>query len=297
MLKNVFLLSIALTTIASCSKASEGETKQPVKATEITANLKYNEGTVVYNNTLLVSNFGSSVLDPLNQEGKGYISQITGSRNEIFLSDSRLSAPKGMAIAGNHLLVSDVGKVLVYNLQDKAQAPQVVDFPEGNLFVNDIAIAGHTAYISVTNTGKLFKLDISDVNAITPAKLSEYASVVGANGLLIDGTKMYIASYPADGVTTADNVIYLIDNLANPKPTKFITRQGQYDGLALRGQTLYFSNWENGEIGTVDLMTKEITSFTIEGATISGPADISIMQNVLYIPTLPLSKVVVVPLP
>ncbi len=56
---------------------------------------------------------------------------------------------------------------------------------------------------------------------------------------------MYIASYPPDGVTTQDNVIYRIDNISTPVATKLFDRPGQYDGLALSGDgsRLYFTNW------------------------------------------------------
>lgn len=56
--------------------------------------------------------------------------------------------------------------------------------PEGNLFVNDIVISGSSAYVSVTNTGKIFKLDLSTPDALNASMLSEYASVPGANGLV-----------------------------------------------------------------------------------------------------------------
>lgn len=300
-----FWVLAATLTALSCSEAESTTAAPSAKAMVISAGLKFCEGSVAYGNSLLVSNFGTTVLNPLNTEGKGYIVKVDGAKSEVFIAaDGHLSGPKGMAISGDRLFIADVGKdagkdvgkVVVYNLKNKAEAPQSISLPEGNLYANDVVISGQMAYISVTNTGKIFKLDISKPEALSAAALSEYATVVGANGLLLDNKQMYIASYPADGVTTADNVIYIIRDLANPNPEKFITREGQYDGVAIHGDKLYFSSWVNGEIGYVDLMTKSVEIMPIEGAKLTGPADITILQNKLYIPNLPASEVVVVPL-
>lgn len=297
MRKRLFLIGLATVAAITCLNAENKNEDTPVKANIISSGIKFSEGSVVYDNSLLVSNFGTAELNPMNTEGKGYISKINGDRSEIFIStDGNLNAPKGMAVSGNYLLIADVGKVVVYNLNKKSDAPQIIQMPEGNLFVNDIAIAGKYAYISVTNTGKIFKLNRTNLSHVSSSDLSEYASVTGANGLVIDGNKMYITSYPADGKTTADNVIYIIEKMDTPAPQKLITREGQYDGIACSSGKLYFSSWVNGEIGYVDLKTKAVKLLSIENAKLTGPADISIFQNKLYIPNLPASEIVVIPL-
>lgn len=297
MTQRLFLVLAATLTALSCSETEPTVAASPVKATVISSGLKFCEGSVVYGNSLLVSNFGTTDLNPLNTEGKGYIVKVDGAKSEVFIAaDGHLSGPKGMAISEDRLFIADVGKVVVYNLKNKAEAPQSITLPDGNLYANDVVISGSTAYISVTNTGKIFKLNLSKPEALSAADLSEYATVVGANGLLLDNKRMYIASYPADGVTTADNVIYIIGDLANPNPEKFITREGQYDGVAIAGNKLYFSSWVNGEIGYVDMTTKKVEIVLIEAAKLTGPADITILKDKLYIPNLPASEVVVIPL-
>ena len=291
MRKNWTILLLVMILLQGCANKKE---TQSDKAIVITKGLRFCEGSVAYGSHILISNFGTEALNPLNNERKGYISIIKDNNADIFISrDGFLSGPKGMAINDDLLFIADVAKVLVYNLKDKQKEPQVIHFPIGNLFINDIAIKEDYAYISVTNTGKIFKLDISNPNEITEDKLEEYATVIGANGLAIDGNKMYIASYPADGVTIPDNVIYVIDNLDAPMVEKLIDREGQYDGLAIHQDKLYFTNWINGEVGYIDLKTKAVELLDIEGVDITGPADITILNDTLYIPNLPSSELIV----
>ncbi|MFI3328108.1 MAG: hypothetical protein SNH79_03740 [Rikenellaceae bacterium] len=269
-----------------------------LKSTLYSDGLQYGEGSVVYGSTLLISNFGIDELNPLNSEGKGYIAQFDGDQIKPFIvADGNLSAPKGMAIKDDFLYVADVSKVVIYNLQERDAAPKIVKMPFGNQFVNDIAISGDTAYISVTNSGRIFALDISSPNEISAKSLKSYARVVGANGLLIDGNTMYVASCPADGVTTQANVIYKIEDLAAPVVTKLMERPGQYDGLAKSGEKLYFTNWVAGELGYVDLHSGEVVVESLSGdVALSGPADMSLFNGALYIPDLPTSRLVKVAL-
>ena len=118
-------------------------------------------------------------------------------------------------------------------------------------------------------------------------------TVPGANGIVIRGDTMYIASYPPDGVTTQDNVIYRIDNISTPVATKLFDRPGQYDGLALSGDgsRLYFTNWVDSEVGYYDLGTGK-TELLTPGVGIEGPARLSTDGKKLYVPDLPGSKVV-----
>lgn len=98
---------------------------------------------------------------------------------------------------------------------------------------------------------------------------------------------MYIASYPADGNTTADNVIYKIADLNSPVVTKLIERPGQYDGLAKKGDRLYFTNWVDGEFGYVDTQSQELVIKDLTSQVqFAGPADISLLEGKIYLPDL-----------
>ncbi|MGL4363901.1 MAG: hypothetical protein ACRCSB_01695 [Bacteroidales bacterium] len=277
---NLFLMIVVVITITNCHQSKSPEA--------IRANLKFCESVRVYNGGLLISNFGGSELNPLNSEGKGYINYWKNGEMQTFIhADGNLSAPKGMAISNNRLFIADVNKVVVYYLNDLTNAPEVILFPEGESFVNDIVIAGNTMLVSVTNTGNIYSLEIKDFNIIIENELTWYCKVPGANGLLLVDNILYIASYPADGTTKAENVIYSIANLSAPEPKPITARIGQYDGLAIskNKKTLYFTNWVNGEIGALTLADGKITIFSTP-EVLGGPAEIDILDNVLYVPDL-----------
>ena len=293
-LTKTLLATTLVLNMSSCDKPN----KIVYEATIIEHGAKFCEGTTEDNDEIYFSNFGGELLNPLNLDGKGYIMKINGGKTEVLISpNGELNAPKGMDTEDDYLYIADVGCLMVYNLEEPTSKPIRVDFPEGNLFINDIAIEDDIAYISVTNSGKIFKLDISKPSELTKEMLVDYATIPGANGIEIDDAKMYVTSYPADGVTTDKNVIYIIEDINKPKVEKLISRQGQYDGLALsdKEDKLYFTNWINGEIGYVVLKTKEVVIMDIN-YTFAGPADMLCEDDKLYIPDLPNSKIVVIDL-
>ena len=101
-----------------------------------------------------------------------------------------------------------------------------------------MALHGNTLYVTVTNTGSIYSLDVTRPYAIDTASLKPYVTIPGANGIAIRGDTMYVASYPPDGVTTPDNAIYCIENISAPVATKLFDRPGQYDGLAAAASIL-----------------------------------------------------------
>lgn len=288
----LFAVALVLNLFAiscDCSKRSE---------TTIEGGLKFCESTYSYNGGVLIANFGAEALNPLNNEGKGYISYFKDGDVSVFIdADTNLSAPKGMFEKDGYLYICDVNKIVVYNLNSINEAPKTVLFPEGELFVNDIAYSDGSIFVSVTNTGNIYKIGINNPATIELSAPQLWANVIGANGLLVDNGKMYVASYPANGVTTEDNVVYIIDDIATPQPQKLIQASGQYDGLAISEdkELLYVSNWSPAGVIAVNLSTKEIEPVSTL-AELVGPADISVVNGALFIPDLPNSRVVVVPI-
>lgn len=177
--------------------------------------IRYCESTYPYDGGLLIANFGTEQLNPLNTEGKGYIVLHKDGKNGVLIpADGHLSAPKGMLVRDGYLYVCDVNKVMVYNLADKAAEPRTIALPEGNLFANDLVSEGDYLYVSVTNTDRIFRVDISRPGQ--PGQPQEWLSVAGPNGLLLHEGSLYVASYPADGRTTDAHVVYRIADLKNP---------------------------------------------------------------------------------
>lgn len=263
---------------------------------EVNDGIRYCESTYPYQDGLLIANFGTEELNPLNSEGKGYIVFYKEGKSEVMLpADGNLSAPKGMFVRNNYLYVCDVNKIVVYNLSDKMQKPQVLRLPEGNLFVNDLAADSHNhLYASVTNTDKIFRIDIS--NPAQPGQPQEWLNISGPNGLLIHDDILYVASYPADGVTKAENVIYRIENLENPSVQKLTQTTGQYDGIALAadGKSLYVTNWTPAQISRINLSDGSLSPLCVHlPENLIGPADMTVKDGWMYIPDLPNSRVLI----
>lgn len=285
-MKKILTLSLALLSATAFSQSVKIENE----------GIRFCESTYPYNKGILVANFGTEALNPLNTEGKGYILFVKDGKSEVVVpADGNLSAPKGMFLRDGYLYICDVNKVVVYNISKKGTKPVTIQFPEGNLFVNDLVADKNYLYASVTNTDKIFRIDIS--NPAAPGKPQEWATVAGPNGLLMIDGEMYVASYPADGVTKDVNVIYRIKNLSNPSPEKFIEVSGQYDGIALSKdrKSIYLTNWTPAQISRLNLSDKSLVPLELNlQEPLIGPADITVANGKIYIPDLPNSRVVIV---
>lgn len=260
--------------------------------------LKFAEGTIAYKNHILVSNFGCDSLRPINSEGKGYIASIDGDELTVLIPASgALSAPKGMAVLDHHLFVADVGRVVVFNLKRPRDKPRVIKFADEDLFVNDLVAVGSIILASVTNTGRIYGIDASDINNLGSVKLM--GNVPGANGLALSGGRLFIASYDPNEKPSEVNVIYSCDIAkgdTEPKPLIPGLPAGQYDGVAVSedGSRLYFTSWtgkSGGAVYSYALSGTEPVRTLDFGVKLTGPADITIKDGMIYIPDLPESKI------
>lgn len=286
---------ISLSMAAALLLSACATTPPAPEVTIFSDGLRFCESTYPYNGGLLVANFGSTQLDPLNSEGKGYIVFYKEGASEVLIpADGNLSGARGMYVHGSHLFICDVNKIVVYNLAAKEEAPQVIVLPEGEAFVNDLAADGNTLYASVTNTGHIFRLDISDPAHIGTPEL--WLSIPGPNGLVIRDGAMYVATYSPDGEAKSDNVIYRIGDLSNPEAEPFVSVPGQYDGIAFSGdgKWLYVTNWTPAGVSRINMQTREITpvELSLEQPFV-GPADMTVADGKIYIPDLPNSRVVI----
>ena len=277
------LLLLAVLLLPACREGAQNPTLV------LSDGIRFCESTYPYRDGVLVANFGTESLNPLNDEGKGYILYVTPERSEVVIpATGALSAPKGMFLRDDHLFVCDVNRVVVFNLARPEAEPQVVRLPEGELFVNDLVADGNVLYASVTNTGRIFRFDISDLDAVGAPEA--WLDVPGANGMLLHDGALYVVSYPADGVTTPANVVYRIGALDNPVAERFIELPGQYDGIALStdGRALVVSNWAPASLARIDLESRAVTPVTLElEQPLVGPADMTLRDGQLWIPDLP----------
>ena len=296
-------LILSLATFTSCGNKKAASSADNLTSAEdstaaatsiITDSLRFCESTYPYQGGILIANFGTEELNPMNTEGKGYIVFAKDGKSEKLIpADGNLSAPKGMLIQNDYLYICDVNKIVVYNLANLKAAPQTIRFPKDDLFVNDLITNGNTLFASVTNSGRIYQIDIAHPEKQNQAAPVLWTNIPGPNGLTISDGTMYIASYPADGKTTDANIIYQITDLSKPKPEAFLAIPGQYDGIALSAdkRTMYITNWSPAEVSAIDMKTKQITSF-YSGNSLVGAADITVTGDTLYIPDLPNSKVI-----
>ena len=224
----------------------------------LTRNLQICNSVCPYQDGLLITNWGTDSIDPLNREGKGYIAfHKEGVTSILIPADGTLSAPKGMAVKDDYLFVADVNKVVVYNLNETSDQPQVISFPEGNDFVSDVAIVGNVLLAAVTNTSSIYALDISNLAHIDVGSLAVYAVVPGATSLCVSDYHLFIGSSTKYGEPTEFNVIYMIDDLSNPVAQPITHRIGQYQDLALTsdGESLYFIDKNSDKLGRLEFAT------------------------------------------
>lgn len=118
---NLFAAVGAVLTMASCGQNRLASVPQ----VEILTNdsIAYCESVLADGDRLLVCNFGTDELNPLNTEGKGYVLEWKdGIFRTLIPADGNLSGPKGTLIKDSHLFIADVGKMVVYNLDTLSHA-------------------------------------------------------------------------------------------------------------------------------------------------------------------------------
>jgi len=131
--------------------------------------IKFSESVYPYDGGLFISNYGSEKMRPRPDENKGYIIFRKDGVNKKIAEG--LHKPTGLTVKNNFLFVCDETRLVVYDLKNLTDEPQIVNFaPEDNV-VNALAINGNTLYISITDSGKIYSLDISDPKNLKSPKL------------------------------------------------------------------------------------------------------------------------------
>ena len=137
--------------------------------------------------------------------------------------------------------------------------------------VNDIAIYDGTLYITVTNSDRIYKLDLNQKKL----KTELWLNIPSPNGIAVNGKKVYITSITKDYVNIKDeNVIYVIEDINNPEIKKLNKTPLLYDGIAIskNEETIYVSDWKTSSIIAINKDGAEKTIYTRKGMT---PADIA----------------------
>ena len=292
-MKKITALTAAVLFAANCFSAEA----KPAKAdtTPIVSvyddDIRFSESILPYDGGLLISNFGSATMNPAPGENKGYILLRKNGVNQVIVDG--LHKPTATLVRFGHLFVCDDTRLIVYDLKNYNIEPQIITFAEDDKVVNALAANGTTLYVSITNTGRIYSLDISDPSRMNEVQPQLWLEIPGPNGLAMGGGVMYIASIPADySNVTDENVIYRVSDLENPVAEIFYNVPGLYDGVALsdNARTLYFSDWLTSSVKSIDIKTKKVRVVYRENGI--GPADIAQARGILYIPDLVTSRII-----
>ncbi len=258
MSRRTILVALTIATFVACQKqpeapatttaATETAPAAPQPA-EISEGLQTPES-VLYDadqDVYFISNINGSPVDFVDDNG--YISRVNAETLQVETkwidgakADVQLSAPKGMAIVGEELWVTD--GTYIRKFDRKTGAPKVGFAVEGTTFLNDLASDGTTVYVSDTGVkagaGGNFEPTGSDaIWMLKGVKSTRYATgkdLNGPNGLAVVGGKVWVVSFRG-------NELYDIEK--GKKANVVTLPKGGLDGLvALPDGSLAVSSWD-----------------------------------------------------
>lgn len=243
-----------------------------------------------------VSNINGS---PVETDGNGYISRIDANDREVqskwidgTAEGIALDAPKGMALIGDELWVTDITRIRRFDRRSGAPTG-TIEIP-GATFMNDLAAGpDDTAYASdsgmrLGESG--FESTASDAIYRISAE-GEVSQVVastdlnGPNGILVDGSNVWAVSF-------SSNELYRVDGGSKAETVTLPT--GGLDGIvASRDGRIFVSSWEGQTIyeRTAD------GEFVPLIENVQSPADIGFdsRRDLLLIPLFELNQVEIRP--
>jgi hypothetical protein len=149
-------------------------------------------------------------------------------------------------------------------------------------------------YVSATDKSKLFKVDLSTK---TYSEIKTDKLISGINGLISDKktNRIYVNGF---GTNNQSNGLVGYINLKDNTFTQLSETEGYYDGIYLKNDILYVSNWvafeKKGNIVVIVLSNKKSKIINIE--PLAGPADFIIVKNQLIVPEMISGAIKFIPL-
>ncbi len=218
------------------------------------------------------------------KDGKGWIS-VLSAEGEVLEPKwvKGLNAPKGIRIADGTLWVSDIDRLLGFDLSTGKNVEEV-SIPDA-VFLNDVAV-GHDGdvFVSDMRDNKIYRYSDGEVGVFAQGEKLE-----SPNGLLVSGTRLLVG-----GNSTGENKsghLFSIDlrtgkkRLITPEPTL------QIDGIELDGRGNYIvTEWSRGTILKISPDGTKKKLLQLERST----ADIGFDQKTqrLFLPYMLKNKVV-----
>jgi sugar lactone lactonase YvrE len=211
--------------------------------------------------------------EPRKKDGNGFISKIgiDGKILDLHWVDG-LSSPKGLAISGDTLYAADVDEIVAIDI-NKGEITKKYSMA-GMKMLNDIASAPDgTIYTADTDANKIYKY--------SNGRISEWLTegLNGPNGLLVDGSRLLLASQGSNDFATIDLLT---------KTKKVVTEGVNHaDGIAFTGIQGYYlvSDW-GGEIYMINPDFSKVSIINTKEQKWNS-ADIAFVPefNLLLVPT------------
>ena len=229
------------------------------------------ESIIPFNGNYLVSNIGEKLDAEL--DGDGFIAMVDSKgnvieRNVFIKSKIQLNAPKGMALVDEMLYVSDIQRIVGYNLKDR-KTSIIIDLSSEALFLNDIAAQDEETLL-VTDT---FKNTVFKVSLSTQSIEQIYSEIGGANGVAVEDGDVYIVGTGEN--LNAQGQLFQINNSGVVKniPNSPI---GILDGVQkISDDKLLVTDWVDlkGGEGKFYLYDTEIGTYEVSSVKKVSPAD------------------------
>ena len=278
--------------LAACGPADEGasdtaagaaDTAAAATATQVTTVQGFSTPeSVMYDSTAdmyFVTNINGN---PTERDNNGFISRVRadGTIDSLrFIAGGRggvsLSAPKGMALGGDTLWVTDIDAVRAFNRTTGAPITSVNLRPRGAVFLNDMAFGPDSA-LYITDTG--IRFTASGAEPVQPGRIFRIApnrsvtiavqgdTLGGPNGISWDRANN---RFVLGGFSTTEIFGWRPGEEA---PTRIATGPGGYDGVAVLGDgRVLVSSWTDS---TVSVVTGQSVARLVSG--VDGPADFGI---------------------
>jgi hypothetical protein len=204
---------------------------------------------VLWDSTLDVY-FVSNINGPPNaKDGNGYISVVdpAGTLRDSALI-KHLNAPKGMAVVGDTLWVSDIDVVRAFNTRTGApiatvQVPgavflnDVAAAPDGSVYITDTAVRFGASGVEHVGTDRVFR--VAPDRKVSVALQTD--SLGRPNGITFDRANDRFIVVPF-------GTGKIFSWKPGSDPTTLATGPGMFDGVEVAGNAIWVSSWADSSV-------------------------------------------------
>ncbi|HXH29176.1 MAG TPA: SMP-30/gluconolactonase/LRE family protein [Bacteriovoracaceae bacterium] len=203
-----------------------------------------------------------------------------------------LKAPKGLAIRGNDLFVTDINRVVKVDIA-KGSISRIFEV-EGSKFLNDIVIDEEGTVF----TSDMFSNVIYQIRGNSVSRFVEDDRISGANGLYLKGEQLVVSRWDSeiDLNTFVSKQLGDVVSISLKNPKEMSTSNavtGHLDGLTYDNEgNQLLSDWMNGDVFRVDRAGRSEKLYNFG----QGTADISFAKelNTLLVPQMNQSKLILI---